>query len=217
MMRRRHKGSVDPARSPADDGESAGVAPGEGMAKGPDAMRVAPYAVVLLCLVWAAGLGAGCSGTIPLPPSDGGNGGGDGGDVSLTNLETLCTQYINDQRVANGLAALPVAADVTEVARGHSLDMATRDYFEHETPEGLSPGDRAQHAGISYTMYGENIAWTSARAGRSDEELAHTIVDGWMNSPGHRANILRTEWTSAGLGIAESQYGIYFTQNFIRR
>jgi uncharacterized protein YkwD len=188
-------------------------------------MRVAAYVAVMLCFVWAVGVVTGCSGTIPLPPFDGGSnggdnggdGGGNGGDANLSNLEALCTQYVNDQRVANGLAALPVDADVTGVARGHSTDMATRNYFEHETPEGLSPGDRAQQAGISYTMYGENIAWTSARAGRSDEELADAIVRGWMNSPGHRANILRAEWQAAGLGIAESVNGIYFTQNFIRR
>lgn len=115
----------------------------------------------------------------------------------------------NGLRALNGQSALIYCPDVAEVAYNHSLDMATRDYFDHYTPEGLNPGDRITAAGIEWYGYGENIA-----AGYTD---AYQVADGWYNSLGHRNNLLSENHTHMGVGIArreDSSYLYYSTQNF---
>jgi uncharacterized protein YkwD len=136
---------------------------------------------------------------------------------STAVLEQWCVDLVNLERTDRGLSALVRAADVQTVARAHSQDMALRNYFSHDTPEGVTAAERAQNAGISYTWYGENIAWVSDWAGRSEQQVAREIVDGWMNSEGHRRNILSPEYQEHGLGVAQSSNGIYVTQNFIAR
>ena len=123
------------------------------------------------------------------------------------------------------------------IARSHSEDMAVQDYFAHRSPEGLSPTDRGQKEGYncrkdygSYYTYGlaENIhqGWLydsySTRNGRiasytwfTMEGLAQTAVGGWMESRGHRENILKTTYDRTGIGVAVAEDGkVYFTQNF---
>jgi uncharacterized protein YkwD len=95
-------------------------------------------------------------------------------------------------------------------ARGHSVDMATRDYFDHESPEGEGPGERAAAEGYP-DWSGENIAM-----GYSTPEA---VVEGWMDSPGHRRNILDCTSVAIGVGAADSGdagRGIYWTQMFGR-
>lgn len=108
----------------------------------------------------------------------------------------------NAERARHGLR--PLASDVrlSAVARAHSGDMLARGYFSHTGLDGRQPWDRTKDAGIDYRGIAENIAWGQ----RSAEE----VVDGWMNSPGHRANILAPDFTHIGVG----RVGDHWTQLF---
>ena len=93
-------------------------------------------------------------------------------------------------------------------ARAHSQDMAQRNYFEHDTPEGLGPSDRAARAGWRDGV-GENIAAGTA--------TARETVQMWLESPGHCANMMGPRYRFLGVGYAygdRSHYGHYWTQNF---
>ncbi|WP_091108894.1 CAP domain-containing protein [Geodermatophilus dictyosporus] len=112
---------------------------------------------------------------------------------------------VNQERAAAGCG--PVAADaaLAAVARAHSADMRDRGYFSHDTPEGLDPFDRARAAGVTYAR-AENIA-----AGQRD---AAAVMASWMDSPGHRTNILNCSLTKLGVGVAEGSGGPWWTQLF---
>lgn len=118
-------------------------------------------------------------------------------------------ELVNAERAKNGLNALQLDSALSKVAEAHSKDMATRNFFSHTNPDGLSPFDRIKNAGISYRTAGENIA-----AGQKTPEQ---VVEGWMNSEGHRKNILNASFTKMGLGYvkANSGYSTYWTQLFI--
>lgn len=136
-----------------------------------------------------------------------------GGGVSTTieQLEQASFDGVNDERVDNGLAALTMRADLRSVARAHSQDMAARDFFDHTNPDGEGLDVRLANAGIGYRLAGENIAWNNF------PNPADTAVTGWMNSAGHRANILTAEFTHTGMGVAsDGAGGFYFTQVFVQ-
>jgi uncharacterized protein YkwD len=117
--------------------------------------------------------------------------------VALTNAE----------RAAQGLAPLAVDAPLTTAAQAHSDDMVARAFYSHTSPDGSRPWDRAATAGSSRRTIGENIACGQ----RSPAE----VVRGWMNSPGHRANILKPDFTHIGIGLAGGgTAGTYWTQLF---
>lgn len=121
-------------------------------------------------------------------------------------LEAQMLALVNQERAAAGLPALKADPELTPVARKHSADMFSRGYFAHETPEGRDPFDRIREAEVSFVTAGENLAL--ARSVR----VAHT---GLMNSPGHRANILRPQFGRVGIGIMDGGYrGLMVTQNF---
>lgn len=113
-------------------------------------------------------------------------------------------------RLKNGLSVLEWHDTVADAARKHSEDMASRGYFDHESPEGHSPGDRLRAVGLAkYAAYAENIA-----AGYRDAFEAH---NGWINSSGHRENLLMKELETLGVGAAydaDSKYRWYYTQKF---
>jgi uncharacterized protein YkwD len=111
---------------------------------------------------------------------------------------------VNAERAAVGCGALAADSGLAAVARAHSADMRDRGYFDHVNPEGLSPFDRAQRAGISARA--ENIAY-----GQQDPAA---VMDSWMNSAGHRANILNCGLTRLGVGVAEGAGGPWWTQLF---
>lgn len=128
----------------------------------------------------------------------------------ILDLEEAAFDLINQERVAEGLDSLVMNEDVRAVARAHSRDMVARDFFDHYNPDGDSPFDRLHAAGITYTMAGENIAWNNY------PNPVTTAVDGWMDSPGHRANILTAGFTHTGMGVAsDGDGGYYFTQLFV--
>ncbi|WNV74868.1 CAP domain-containing protein [Geodermatophilus sp. DSM 44513] len=119
--------------------------------------------------------------------------------------EAAVVVLVNQARAAAGCA--PVTADpaLAAVARAHSADMRDRDYFSHTSPEGLSPFDRAERAGIDYSR-AENIAYGQADAAE--------VVEAWLDSPGHRANILDCDLGRLGVGVAEGVGGPWWTQLF---
>lgn len=121
-------------------------------------------------------------------------------------LEAQMLELVNQERAKVGLAPLVRDPALVEVARQHSADMFARGYFAHETPEGESPFDRFNKAGITYRTAGENLALAPTLS------LAHT---GLMNSPGHRANILNPEFGRVGIGIIDGGlHGLMVTQDF---
>ena len=120
-------------------------------------------------------------------------------NVQLIARITLC--LINRQRAAHGLAPLHANGPLSRAARGHSQDMVARGYFSHYTPEGASPFARILRAGYTARRracaMGENIA-----AGTGPLSTPASIVRMWMNSPGHRENILSPAYRDTGVGVA---------------
>lgn len=114
-------------------------------------------------------------------------------------------ELVNEVRAENGLGALKLNAELSDVARTKSQDMRDKGYFAHESPTYGSPFDMMKSFGISYRTAGENIAmgYTTPEA----------VMDAWMNSPGHRANILNGSFTEIGVGYVKD--GNYWTQMFI--
>ncbi|AEY65448.1 CAP domain-containing protein [Clostridium sp. BNL1100] len=117
-------------------------------------------------------------------------------------------ELVNAERAKNGLKPLTMNAQVNKTATLKSQDMAKLGYFDHNSPTYGSPFDMMKKYGISYRTAGENIAM-----GQTTPEQ---VMKGWMNSPGHRANILKSSFTQIGVGVAKNSSGrLYWTQQFI--
>lgn len=130
-----------------------------------------------------------------------------------TNATTMNTNenevfnLINAQRTKNGLAALKSDSEVQRVARIKAQDMVDKNYFDHQSPTYGSPFDMLKSFKISYRTAGENIAANSSNTG---------AVNAWMNSSGHRANILNSNFNYTGIGVVNSpKYGKMYVQIFI--
>ncbi|MDZ5607225.1 CAP domain-containing protein [Bacillus pseudomycoides] len=126
---------------------------------------------------------------------------------SLSEFEQRVVELTNAERTKQGLPALKVDAELSKVARAKSEDMQKNNYFDHNSPTYGSPFDMMKKFGISYKSAGENIA----QGQRTPEE----VVQAWMNSEGHRANILNNGYTHIGVGHVEN--GNYWTQQFITK
>ena len=114
---------------------------------------------------------------------------------------------INKQRTDNGLTALKNDNELQRVARIKAQDMVNNNYFSHQSPTYGSPFDMLKSFGISYKSAGENIAANSSNSG---------AVTSWMNSSGHRANILNSSYNYTGVGVVSSpKYGKMYVQMFI--
>lgn len=121
-------------------------------------------------------------------------------------LEAQMLELVNRERIAHGLQPLAPDPELTEVARRHSADMFSRGYFSHYTPDGKSPFDRIRESNVSFLTAGENLALAPT------VQIAHS---GLMNSPGHRANILRPQFGRVGIGILDGgRRGLMVTQKF---
>jgi uncharacterized YkwD family protein/spore coat assembly protein SafA len=131
---------------------------------------------------------------------------------SIDNVKTLEQQVIdlvNKQRAAHGLSQLKANWEVCRVARYKSQDMINKHYFDHQSPTYGSPFTMMQSFGIRFSAGGENIAYGQ----RTPQEVMNT----WMNSPGHRANILSATYNQMGCGVAKTSGGTYYwTQMFIK-
>jgi uncharacterized protein YkwD len=113
---------------------------------------------------------------------------------------------VNGERTRARLRPLAADERLRQVARAHSLEMFELDYFSHSSPTSGSPFDRMHAAGIPFVVAGENLAYAP------NVDIAH---QGLMNSPGHRANILRPEFGRVGIGVIRSLVqGSMFTQDF---
>lgn len=126
---------------------------------------------------------------------------------TLKNFESQVITLTNQERSKQGLTPLKADWELSRVARHKSEDMAVNKYFSHQSPKYGSPFDMMKQFGINYRSAGENIA----QGQRSPEE----VVQSWMNSSGHRANILSTTFTHIGVGY--SQNGNLWTQQFISK
>ncbi|WP_222854307.1 CAP domain-containing protein [Fodinicola acaciae] len=115
----------------------------------------------------------------------------------------------NQQRRSHGCGNLTVNAALTRSAQGHSADMAAHNYFAHNSQNGKTPGARITSAGYSWSRWAENIA--------AGYQTPAQVVNGWMNSSGHRANILNCKLRDIGVGYVYSgaaKYRTYWTQDF---
>lgn len=129
---------------------------------------------------------------------------------SESAMEQEVLALVNEVRAENGLSALTWAEDIAEIARAHSADMINRSFFSHTNPDGESPFDRLKSNGISYNAAAENIAY--------GQRTAEAVMESWMNSSGHRANILNKNVKEIGIGAVKNSQGtVYWTQMFIAR
>lgn len=113
----------------------------------------------------------------------------------------------NRQRAAAGLSPLSFTPELNRVASDRSKDMVTRHYFEHVDPDGHDPFYHMQQDGVNFMTAGENIAM--------GQPTANAVVDAWMHSAGHRANILNPNFHHIGIGVARNANGqLYWTQDF---
>jgi uncharacterized protein YkwD len=127
----------------------------------------------------------------------------------LREMESEIETAVNRVRARHGLQPLQPLPALITAARGHSEDMVQRHYFDHVDPEGRRVADRVTAAGVSWSKVSENLAMNSGM-----EDPVARAVEGWMDSPGHRANILDPKVTHTGVGIAEDGGGYTFTQVF---
>lgn len=125
----------------------------------------------------------------------------------LTADEQEIFNLVNAQRTAAGLVALSIDTEVQKVARDKAQDMVDNNYFSHTSPTYGSPFDMMKNYGIKYNAAGENIAGNSSNSG---------AVNAWMNSEGHKANILSNNYNYTGIGVVSSpKYGKIYVQMFI--
>src|SRR5690349_4183495 len=155
--------------------------------------RAAALAAMSTALVGGALIGTGPASAATAPSTD-------------ATFEARVVKLTNDNRVKNGCAAVRTEVKLTTAARAHSVDMVTKNYFSHVSTDGSTFLVRAKNAGYT-TAIGENIAWGY----RTPEQ----VVTAWMQSPGHRANILNCKARSVGVGLAKKTDGTpYWTQMF---
>lgn len=128
-------------------------------------------------------------------------------DSSVLSYEKEVVRLVNEIRAENGLQALTYDWELSRVARYKSQDMKDNKYFSHTSPTYGSPFQMIKNFGITYRSAGENIAKGYA--------TPQAVVNGWMNSSGHRANILNASFNRIGVGYVAS--GNYWTQMFIQK
>ncbi|WP_312018586.1 sigma-70 family RNA polymerase sigma factor [Streptomyces sp. I05A-00742] len=122
------------------------------------------------------------------------------------SLQQQVTALVNAERAKAGCSPVRANSQLTQAAQGHSDDMAARNFFDHTNPDGKGPGDRVTAAGYRWSTYGENIAY--------GQQTPASVMDTWMNSSGHRANILNCSFKEIGVGINNAPGGPRWTQVF---
>jgi len=147
-------------------------------------------------------------------------------------LERRTFDLVNDERAAHNLTILKWNEDVTAVARAHSTDMATNAFFSHTGSDGSNVSTRLMADGVYYwNSSGENILMESGVSYyltnilgivkkieyNTFEQLAQNATQGWLNSTGHRENILESKFDETGVGVYALNDSYYFTQDFIAR
>jgi uncharacterized YkwD family protein/spore coat assembly protein SafA len=124
-------------------------------------------------------------------------------------LESEVVRLVNIERSKQGLQPLKENWQLSRVARYKSADMATKNYFSHTSPTYGSPFRMMESFGIKYSSAGENIAY--------GQKTPQQVMTAWMNSPGHRSNIMSPSYSQIGVGYATNKSGTpYWTQMFIK-
>ncbi|MEU5904993.1 CAP domain-containing protein [Micromonospora sp. NPDC047467] len=136
-------------------------------------------------------------------PSTTSGSGGSSGSVSAQAREVV--DLVNAERAKAGCKALSIDDKLMTAAQRHSQDQADHQNMSHTGSDGSNPGVRLDRVGYTWRTYGENVAW--------NQKTPASVMDAWMNSSGHRANILNCAFTEIGIGIASSN-GPYWTQVF---
>lgn len=126
-------------------------------------------------------------------------------------LEKGIRERINKIRKSRGLGPLQYRKALRQAARNHSCRMASERFFSHRNPSGQSVADRLAQNGLTFSFLGENIGMTEGIADPLD-----SIVEGWMNSEGHRENILNPHFTQTGVGVCRRGDAYFATQVFRR-
>ncbi|MET9386422.1 CAP domain-containing protein [Streptomyces sp. NPDC002928] len=124
---------------------------------------------------------------------------------AAAQAEAEVLKLVNEERAKVGCSAVSANSSLTQLAEAFSEDMAQRNFFDHTDPDGATPWDRASEADIT-NLGGENIA-----RGQAD---AAAVMEAWMNSPGHRANILNCDFKTLGVGVYFGEGGPWWTQDF---
>ena len=138
----------------------------------------------------------------------------------VQDITTKIHALINEERTSHGLRSLSWNAKLAQASLNHSTDMTKREYFQHDSPEGHDFSWRYSQVGFSCSVTlgnmiysgGENIMYLDGYYGT--DTIATETVESWMNSPGHRANILTSYFQSEGIGVSISYNEVYVTQNF---
>ncbi|WP_371649816.1 MULTISPECIES: sigma-70 family RNA polymerase sigma factor [unclassified Streptomyces] len=132
-----------------------------------------------------------------------------GAPNSLTKQGSTAQQVIalvNTERAKNGCGPVTDNSRLATAAQRHSDNMAAQNFFDHTDPSGAGPGERIHAAGYQWSTYGENIA--------RGQQTPADVMNSWMNSPGHRANILNCAFKELGVGIHNGSGGPWWTQDF---
>jgi uncharacterized protein YkwD len=130
---------------------------------------------------------------------------------AIAEMEAEIRQRINEIRQQHGLNELQNNERLAQVARDYSQTMARKNFFSHTGRDGSTPAQRVRAGGINYLLVGENLF-----RGRNIPNPVSVSVKGWMNSPGHRENILRPVFNQTGIGIWRQGNTYYITQLFLR-
>ncbi|UVI31678.1 CAP domain-containing protein [Paenibacillus spongiae] len=154
--------------------------------------------------------GDGFGGSGSADPNAGGNAGGNAeGSASTGDVNQEIVRLVNEERAKQGLSALTENGDLSRVALFKSQDMRDQGYFSHDSPSYGSPFDMMKAFNINYSYAGENIA-----AGQTTPQ---DVMNSWMNSPGHRKNIMSPDFTEIGIGYCTGgSMNHYWTQQFIK-
>jgi len=161
------------------------------------------------------------------PATDRPDGSGDtavDADTERARLELAIHERVNEARQARDLEPIGFDRDLREIARSHSADMAEHGYFSHTGRNGSTLEHRYERFdyrcrvpsdGLQYKTGGENLFTMQSPAERQPEAVADRAIQGWLDSPAHRRNLLDPDWRQEGIGVARAENGrLYVTQNF---
>lgn len=132
-----------------------------------------------------------------------------GKSAQSSDMTAQVVELVNKERVSRGLQPLTIDTKLKECAQAKAQDMVNKNYFAHTSPTYGSPFNMMEQWGIKFTAAGENIA--------QGQRTAQEVMTSWMNSPGHRSNILSDSFSEIGVGVAKNSKGVlYWSQMFMR-
>lgn len=167
--------------------------------------------LVLPVVLLAALSGCGVGGVDAIDEAFGNGGGGSPPAATMSASERSLAEQVlalvNEERTSRGIEPVAWNEPAAVAAYDHAVDMDVRNFFDHDNPDGESPGTRLAQAGVGGRGWGENIA-----RGQADPT---SVMYAWMNSPGHRANILNPTYRYLGVGVHTGVDGPWWVQDFL--